>query len=345
MTENGNNGPSGRAKGGIARRNALSKNARSKIAKKAALARWGAKATHRGNFEDQLGIDVECYVLNDDEKTPVISQTGMARALGLSARGNALPRFIATNIMSEFVGAELREKIKNPLKFQWGTGGAGIPATAIHGFDATLLIDLCKAIITAESEGKLQARHNKIAKQAHIIVGASAKAGIRGLVYALAGYDPTTEEVIAAFKLYVLEEAKKYEPEFPNELYTQWHRIYDIPVPERGKPWHFKYLTVNHIYHPLAKSNGMLLDLLRAHKARGGNRRKKLFQFLNDIGARALRIQLGRVLEMAESSPDQQAYEKKIIERFGGQQELELIVPSPSSASQQPSEQSQNAAS
>ena len=103
------------------------------------------------------------------------------------------------------------------------------------------MIDLCKAIIAAESDGKLQARHNKIAKQAHIIVGASAKAGIKGLVYALAGYDPTTEEVIAAFKLYILEEAKKYEPEFPSELYLQWHRIYDIPVRERGRPWHFKY--------------------------------------------------------------------------------------------------------
>src|SRR5215471_19176617 len=81
--------------------------------------------------------------------------------------------------------------------------------------------------------------------QADIIIGASAKLGIRDLVYALAGYSPTTDEVIAAFKLYVQEEAKKYEPEFPNELCMQWHRLYGIPVPDRGKPWQFKYLTVN----------------------------------------------------------------------------------------------------
>jgi len=93
----------------------------------------------------------------------------------------------------------------------------------------------------------------------------------------------TTEEVIAAFRHYVLEEAKKYEPEFPNELYMQWYRLYNIPVPERGKSWHFKYLTVNHIYHPLAKSSGKILMLLRALKARGGDRQKKLFQFLNDM--------------------------------------------------------------
>jgi hypothetical protein len=117
-------------------------------------------------------------------------------------------------------------------------------------------------------------------------------------------------------------------------------------VPERGKPGAFKFLTVNHVYYPLAKSNGKLLALLRANKAKGGDRQKKLFQFLNDIGARALRMQLGRVLEMAESSPDKYEYERKIAQRFGGQQAFDLIVPpDPSSVSPPPSEQSQTAAS
>jgi hypothetical protein len=51
---------------------------------------------------------------------------------------------------------------------------------------------------------------------------------------------------------------------------------------------------------------------------------------LNEIGARALRIQLGRVLEMAESSPDKFVYENKAAERLGGQKELELVVRTPS---------------
>lgn len=199
----------------------------------------------------------------------------------------------------------------------------------MHGFDVTLLIDLSNAIISAESTGTLPERYEKIARQAHIIVGASAKSGIKQLVYSLAGYNPTAEEVIAAFKHYVQEEARKYEPEFPNELYGQWYRLYKIPVLERGKPWHFRYLTVRHIYHPLAQSSGKLLELLRALKAKEGDRQKKLFQFLNDIGAKALRIHLGRVLEMAESSSDKYTYERKIMQRFGDQQELELVVPAP----------------
>ena len=146
-------------------------------------------------------------------------------------------------------------------------------------------------------------------------------AGLQTLVYKLAGYDSTKEEVIAAFKAFVQAEAKKYEKEFPTELYLEWARLYEITPPTRGKSWKNKHLTVDHIYYPLAKSNGKLLELLRESKnSDGGN--KKLFQFLNEVGARALRMQLGRVLEMAESSPNKVVYEAKIVERFGGQQEI-----------------------
>jgi hypothetical protein len=316
--------------GGARRAEILAPERRAEIAREAAAARWGArlpKATHKGTFVKEFGIDVECYVLDDATKTAVISQTGMARALGLRSSGSAFPTFLSNKAMSETVGRELRDKLVNPLKFQWGTGGSEQPPATIHGFDVTLLIDVCHAVIKAENEGKLLKRQHKIAQQAHIILSASAKNGIKQLVYALAGYNPTAEEVISAFKLYVQEEARKYEPEFPNELYLEWHRLYKIPVPERGKPWHFRYLTVRHIYHPLAQSSGKILELLRALKAKEADRQKKLFQFLSTIGAKALRFHLGRVQEMAESSPDRYTYERKIADRFGGQQELELIVP------------------
>ena len=52
---------------------------------------------------------------------------------------------------------------------------------------------------------------------------------------------------------------------------------------------------LNHIYHPLTESNGKSLALLKALKAKGGDQKAKLLQFLNQIGARALRIQLARV--------------------------------------------------
>ncbi|WP_342239955.1 P63C domain-containing protein [Inquilinus sp. OTU3971] len=315
----------GRA-GGKARAGSLSPAKLSEIARKAARARWGAKATHKGNFQRDFGIDVECYVLDDENRTAVISQRGMGEALGFPKEGSGKQflRSVKGAKIAPYLGDELVEKLDNPIVFQ----GVGTAAnTTVHGYDVTMLIDVCKAIIKAEADGKLLKRQANLATQAHIIVGASAKAGIKGLVYALAGYNPAAEEVIAAFKLYIQEEARKYEPEFPNELYMQWYRLYGTPVLERGKPWHFKYLTVRHIYHPLAKSSGKIYELLKVLKAKDGDRQKKLFQFLNEIGARALRMHLGRVLEMAESSSDRYAYENKVVERFGGQHELDLVIP------------------
>ena len=99
----------GHAKGGLARAAALSEGERREIARKAAAARWGVRATHKGNFKDELGIDVDCYVLDDAQKTAVISQSGMARVLGLAPRGNAFPRFLSSQGMADVVGAELRK--------------------------------------------------------------------------------------------------------------------------------------------------------------------------------------------------------------------------------------------
>jgi hypothetical protein len=337
MTENKTKREAGKI-GGARRAEILPPKRRTEIAQKAAIARWKVKlpqATHTGNFKNDFGIDVECYVLDDTAKTAVISQTGLARALGLSPRSNSLPRFLSSKAMMS-ADAGLAEKIENPLKFQWGTGGAGIPPSLVHGFNVTLLIDICNAIIKAEAQGGLKEdRYRAIAAQAHIIVGASAKAGIQGLVYRLAGYNPTAEEVISAFKAYVQEEAKRYEPQFDDALYAQWYRLYDIPRPDRGRPWHFKYLTVNHVYFPLAKSAGRILELLRANKAAGGDRTKKLFQFLNEIGTIALSRHLGRVQEIAEDSADKWEYEARIAKRFGFEQQLELPIPLPPPASKE----------
>jgi hypothetical protein len=320
----------GAAKGGEARANSLSSERRREIARAAIQARWEKagkapllQATHKGNFKEEFGIDVECYVLNDETKTAVISQIGMGMALGLSPRGNAFPRFLSSKGMAATLGAQLANKLAEPIKFQWlGAGAQGILNVTIHGFDVTLLIDVCKAIIRAEEEGKLNVQQKHIAKQAHVIINASAKAGIKGLVYALAGYDATKEEVIAAFKLYVQEEARDYEREFPEQLYEEWYRLYNIPRPERNRPWKFKHLTVDQVYYPLAKSSGKILQLTQAQRDNSKTRYKKLHQFLSDIGVKALRNQLGQLLGIARISKSKDEYEGHFHTLFGEQLEL-----------------------
>jgi P63C domain len=322
MEDDGDLFGSGKAKGGNARAAALSPVERKAIAKKAAIARWGSKATHKGNFKEELGIDVDCYVLDDEQKTAVISQRGMSEALGFSTDGgNRLPRFLGGKRIAPFIGLTLREKLENPIVFQSGAAGSN---QTVYGFDVAVLIDLCKAIQEADNAGELASNQKPIAKQASIIIGGSAKLGIRHLVYALSGYDATREEVIRAFKLYVSEEAREYEREFPEQLYLEWYRLYQLPRPNRNKPWKFKHLTVQQVYQPLARSNGKILELTRAQRADSKDRHAKLHQFLSSVGVKALRQHLGQLLGIAQISDSSQQYEKHVRKVFGVQTEMDI---------------------
>ena len=62
------------------------------------------QALHTGNFKEHFGIDVDCYVLNDTAKTAVISQRGMAQAIGFSKRGDRLTVFAGSKTMEDYLG-------------------------------------------------------------------------------------------------------------------------------------------------------------------------------------------------------------------------------------------------
>lgn len=312
-----------RKAGGVAAAAKMTPEEKSARAKKAARARHGLKASHRGNFQKDFGIDVECYVIDDDRKTAVISQIGMGSAIGLSSRGNAFPRFLESQAMAPHLGAEIREKLAKPLIFQWRNDGAGPPIT-VHGYEATLLIDVCQAIVRAQAARSLKSHQQKIAQSAAVLLGASAKSGIDGLVYALAGYDRTKEEVIEAYKMYVREEAREYEKEFSPELYEHWYRLYGLAKPERGRPWEFRYLTIDHIYKPLANSHGKVFELAKASKASVGAQGDKIHQFLSEIGVKALRTQVGKITGIASVSDSREQYERFIAEKVYGQRSLPI---------------------
>lgn len=250
----------------------------------------------------------------------------MGEAIGLSKRGDRLNVFVNSKNMENYIGRELNEKIKNPVIFQRGGSAVENPISdQAHGYDATILIDICKSILAAKHDGKLKgSRYEKMAVQAQIVLNASAKAGIKGLVYALVGYSPTTDEVITAFKLFVREEAREYEKEFPDQLYQQWYRLYQLPKPERNKPWKFKHLTVDQVYKPLAKSSGKILNLTRSSRDGSNQSYKKLHQFLSEVGVKALRTHLGQLLGIARISKNKEEYEKHVDTIFGEQQSFDF---------------------
>jgi hypothetical protein len=69
--------------------------------------------------------------------------------------GDRLPRFIRGERIAPYLGRELMEKLDNPLIFQGPPPVANSsPPMTVHGYDVTILIDVCKAIIQAETDGE-----------------------------------------------------------------------------------------------------------------------------------------------------------------------------------------------
>lgn len=318
--------PTGRAKGGAVVAAKMTPEQKAERARKGALARWGEKAPiafRKGNFVEQFGFDAECYVLNDDRKTAVMTERGIAAALGLSNPGGKdFQRLVSGKRLSKYLGADLREKVSQPIEFKWIYPGAKQSSVTIKGYGADTMIDVCNAILAADAAGDLLANQAGLARQARVILNASAKSGITNLVYAIAGYRPEIEEIIQAFKMFVQQEAREYEREFPPQLYEHWYRLYKLDKPERGRPWKAKFLTIDHVYQPLARSSGRVLELVRALKAQGEDRNKKLHQFLSELGVKALRTHVGQLLGIAGISKTAQEYETHVKTLFGEQPDL-----------------------
>ena len=111
----------------------------------------------------------------------------------------------------------------------------------------------------------------------------------------------------------------------PGRLIRRMQRLYDIPVPVRGRNWEHYHLTLKFIYLPLAKSNGKLLALLKeAKKESKGKKYDKLHQFLNEIGLTALRAHIWQVVGIAKTSQSVEEYERRFSLAFGGQLPFEF---------------------
>ena len=117
-------------------------------------------------------------MLNDASKTAVISQRGMAQAIGFSRRGSRLTVFVNSQTMDGYIGRDLKDKIEKPLVFQPSTAAAAnsVSPGRAHGYDAAILIDLCNSILEAKADGKLKSkRYQRMAEQAQLIISASAR--------------------------------------------------------------------------------------------------------------------------------------------------------------------------
>ena len=294
------------SKGGKARAEALPSDRRSEIARAAAEARWGStgtvlRATH-GSNDRPLTIgdkEIPCYVLEDGRR--VLSLRGMLGALSMSmgsasrGDGDRLVQFTTGKAIEPFVSNNLLMRMRTPVRFR--APSAGPIAT---GYEATILPDLCDAVLEARKAGRLRKDQLRIADACELLVRAFARVGIIALVDEATGYQEVRdrralEEIL---NKYISQELQKWTRTFPDEYFHQIFRLkgWNKPKSKSARPGIIGSYTNDVVYGRLAP--GVLDELQRLNPSDGkGNRKHKNFQFLTpDHGHPKLKDHLSDVV-------------------------------------------------
>jgi len=228
---------------------------------------------------------IKCAVLSDE--TRVFFQREVVGALTGNKKGG-LVRYLSSKNLEPYVPKKYKgEKWdQGIIKFEFSGKEA-------HGFEATDIIDICKMYISARSDGVLYENQKQLAKQADILVSAFAKTGVIAVVDEATGFQKYRKKdaLRMLVESYIIEEARQWMKEFPDEFFSELDRIYDNPktTPQKRPQYYGKFIN-KYIYGPI--EDGIVLDELnRLNPADNkGARRKRLHQHLNDsLGIQVLR--------------------------------------------------------
>jgi P63C domain len=332
--------PTGKAKGGLARAESLTPERRKEIALAAAAAKKEKasiqRATH-GSADHPLKIgeaELPCYVLEDG--TRVLSQSGLIKALGMSrgsaggaAGGDRLVSFAGTKGIISFINNDLMNAINNPIKF-FHSGGGGVTL----GYQATMLADICDAVLAARQAEALHPQQAHIAKQCEILVRGFARVGIIALVDEATGYqkDRARDALAKILEAFVAKEIQPYLKAFPADYYEQLFRLYGYTYPPENKrpqwrPVFFGKITNEVVYSRLAPD--LLPELKKA--ASKAERKAKLHQWLTqDIGHPKLKdhlVSIVTLLKISKTPEEFRAYVNAVHPRYGDTALLDFTAP------------------
>lgn len=293
---------SGRAKGGVARAESLTPERRSEIAKKAALSRHNAKtklpvATHKGVIEI-ADTQIQCFVLDDGRR--VISGRGMTTAIGMKGRGQGFARIEGLKAVKLSQNNNLALAIQSPIQFLGGSPKVGDPS---DGFEATVLQDLCEAILEARDAGVLTTEHElRYAQFADMLIRAFARIGIVALVDEATGFqaERPKDALQRYLEMLVRKELAAWAKKFPDEFYENIYKLrgWIWPGMKKNRFSVVAHYTKDLVYERMAP--GLLKELeVKSPKDDTGKRETKLHQWLTDeVGDPMLANQLQSILTL-----------------------------------------------
>lgn len=263
-------------------------------------------------YEGELklsGVSLPCYVLEDG--TRVLSGRKMQEILKIvdgNTSGTKLPQFLANSTIKPFIFNE-----KEPAHFEPIICYKG--KQQINGYEATVLPDICEAILKARRSGaKLTERQMIVATQCEILLSAFAKVGIIALVDEATGYQYDRErfELHKILVAYISDEILKWQLTFTDDFYKEVFRLWGLPfIPKyiKNKPSFIGKLTTKYIYEQLPEG---VVDKIKEKtgKTEKGYWKYKWHQSLTpEIGREHLKKQIIEVTTLMSISKNKEEFD------------------------------------
>lgn len=263
-------------------------------------------------YEGELklsGVSLPCYVLEDG--TRVLSGRKMQEILKIvdgNTSGTKLPQFLANSTIKPFIFSE-----KEPAHFEPIICYKG--KQQINGYEATVLPDICEAILKARRSGaKLTERQMIVATQCEILLSAFAKVGIIALVDEATGYQYDRErfELHKILVAYISDEILKWQLTFTDDFYKEVFRLWGLPfIPKyiKNKPSFIGKLTTKYIYEQLPEG---VVDKIKEKtgKTEKGYWKYKWHQSLTpEIGREHLKKQIIEVTTLMSISKNKEEFD------------------------------------
>jgi hypothetical protein len=182
----------------------------------------------------------------------------MTAAIGMKGRGQGIARIASHRMLEPVKNNALRMAIQNPIKFIGGSPNVGVPS---DGFEATVLQDLCEAILQARDAGLLQTEQEiRYGQFADMLIRSFARVGIIALA---TGYQEVRDRMAlqATLDAFLRKELAAWASKFPNEFYQQIFRLrrWQCKSIAARRPRHVGKLTKDIVYARLA--SGIVQEL------------------------------------------------------------------------------------
>ena len=244
-------------------------------------------------------VEIPCFVLENEAR--VITRRGVYTAISgeRAESGAQILRFVGRKWIKPFIPRHLGLVLKSPIFFSWKT-------KRMSGYPASLLPDLCSAIVDAKLAGKATSRQDAIVERSRILVKAFAKMGIIALVDEATGYqklrdDQALQRILDQF---LTPDHAKWSKRFPDEFYREMFRL---------KRWEWRGMKVNRPQIVAQYTNGIvwsrlapgiLEELEKINPMDASGRRDHRFHqhLTDDVGHPALQAHLLGVIVLMRAS-------------------------------------------